>query len=332
MLSSLSSSNSAVRVQDFGGRGAAVKGLCEAFLTGAPIHASLLTGPGGVGKRTLASLLAQSLFCTAAEKPCGECPPCRRYLTGSHPDAHHIPEKKSIGVDEIRALNTALAAAPYEGGYKTAVIDCAGNMTPQAQNSLLKTLEEPPPGTAFLLTATSAAQLLPTVRSRCRVVRVPPMEDEAVEAALVSRGIEQARASRLAALSGGSIGEALSMEADETFWPLWERVESAMKSAHASSDVWAALTALRDDKGASARVLDLMERAIEGALKARLVGTPAPDGPWGRELSNMDPRPLTGLLEGVARARRMLASNVPWQAALERFVLEYAEESKQWQS
>lgn len=192
-----------MRLEDFVKRGAAVAGLCRAFASGAPPHATLLVGPAGVGKRTLASVCCQSLFCVeVVGKPCGLCPPCRRYLSGSHPDAWRIPEKKSIGVEEIRALIAALAEAPYEGGWRTVLIECAGAMTPQAQNCLLKTLEEPPPRTAFLLTAGSASQVLATVQSRCRVVPLPPCTEEEVAGFLQSRGVEADRGA-----PGGGVGK-----------------------------------------------------------------------------------------------------------------------------
>jgi len=238
-----------MRFEDFAERGAAARSLCEAFLAGAPSHATLVTGPPGIGKRTLANLCCQSLFCTGAWKPCGECPACRRYLAGSHPDAHRIPEKKSVGVDEVRALTLALQSAAYEGGYKTVLIECAGRMTVQAQNSLLKTLEEPPPRTVFLLTTADIGEVLPTIQSRCGIVRMPPMARERVEAILVARGIEAGRAAWLAAHTHGSIGQALRMHGDEGFWALRDRVFRAMEGVTAADDVLTAMNTLKDDRG-----------------------------------------------------------------------------------
>ncbi|MCL1964696.1 MAG: DNA polymerase III subunit delta' [Firmicutes bacterium] len=314
-----------MRFEDFRDRGAAVRSLCEAFLAGAPSHATLITGPPGVGKRTLACLCGQSLFCAAETKPCGECPACRRYRKGSHPDSYHIPENKSIGVDTIRALTLALQSAAYEGGYKAVRIECAGAMTVQAQNSLLKTLEEPPPRTVFLLTATDIGEVLPTIRSRCRVVRMPPMPEERVEAILVGRGIEPGRAARLAALSQGSVGQAFRMQEDDGFWALRERVTLAIEGVRQTSDVLAAVNALKDDKGDAVLVLSMLEDALRGSLVRSLTGGARRAEPWGEKLTGLGARRLARLLESARMSRRMLKSNVPWPAVLERFLMEYAE-------
>ena len=321
-----------MRFEDFTGRGAAIKSLYEAFLVGAPSHATLIVGPGGTGKRTLAGLLAQSLFCQNGDKPCGVCPACKRFMGGSHPDSHYVRGKKSIGVDEIRSLNLALQSVAYEGGYKTVIIEDAGIMTVQAQNSLLKTLEEPPPGTVFLLTVTGVGEVLPTVRSRCRIVQMPPFSAEAVEEILVRRGVERTQAARLAGLCQGSVGRALSMQEDEGYWTLRSRVLRTMENVRGPWDVWTEVNAFKDDRGDSGRVLDILEGELREALLLNLSGKDTGEDGWAQALRGADARSITGLLEKVAASRRMLASNVAWQAVLERFLLEYAKEYHQWQS
>ncbi len=309
-----------MRYLDFKG-GAAVRGVVEAFLSGAPPHATLFFGPVGVGKKTLANRLAQSLFCTGMEKPCGVCPGCVRVQVGSHPDFIRISAQKSIGVDPIRELTVSLRAAAYEGGFKAVVIEEAGAMTVQAQNALLKTLEEPPPATVFLLTATSLAQLLPTIRSRCLPIQIPPMPEADVHAALIENGVDAARAAEIAPLCGGRIGVALSLLSDEGYWALRSRVQDVLALLDARGDVWSAVAALKEEKAEAQRICDLMEELLLSRLKQALSERTA-----GRD------RGLARLTAFVPEMRKMLKSNVPWQAVWERFVLEYAEESKQWQS
>lgn len=316
-----------MHVEDFTGRGASVGSLCEGFLAGAPVHAALLLGPAGVGKRTLAHTLAQSLFCTGpAPKPCGVCPGCKRYLACSHPDAYRIPEQKRTGVDEIRGLIAALQSAAYEGGWRTVVIEGAGAMTTQAQNSLLKTLEEPPPKTVFLLTAASAAQLLPTIRSRCRIVQVPPMSAAQVEAILLARGVCSGRAVQLAGLSQGSVGRALALDGDEAFWALREKLYRAMDATRGPGDVLATVGQLKDDRGEAWRIGDLLESALRDAMVASLQGGDTAEPGWPATLKEMNAHRLVWLLERLQAMRQMLERNVPWQAALERFLLEYTED------
>lgn len=312
-------------IDDFAGRGASVWGLCAGFLAGAPVHAALITGPQGVGKRTLAGLLAQRLFCTGEGKmPCGQCPGCRKVISGSHADVHRIPAQKRVGVDTVRELTAALSAAAYEGGYRAAIIEEAGAMTTQAQNSLLKTLEEPPARTVFLLTCVSVTQMLETIRSRCSVAHLPPMDASQVQALLTARGIDASRAQTLAALSSGSIGEALSMDTDEHFWALRERTYGTMAALGGAGDVLGAVNALKDDRTEAQRVCALLEEAFRAALRERL-SVPAQPLAW-PQLARLSACQLLRHAEGVRTLRRMLASNVPWQAALERFLLEYSED------
>jgi DNA polymerase-3 subunit delta' len=129
--------------------------------------------------------------------------------SGSHPDVTVLRSDKSIGVDAIRELLHAVSEHTYEGGKRIVRIENAERMTPQAQNSLLKTLEEPNEETVFLLTCDDTTKLLPTIISRCRILRLHPWTDAYITNALQNRGISQERAKLSARVSGGSIGAAL---------------------------------------------------------------------------------------------------------------------------
>lgn len=314
-------------------RGAAARCLCQAFAAGAPPHAALILGEEGTGKRTLIDACAQSLFCEAdGEKPCGVCAPCRRFAAGSHPDVHRIARKKSVGVDEAREMTAALQVAAFEGGYKIAIIEDAGAMTAQAQNCILKTLEEPPEKTVFLLAASSEAKLLTTILSRCMVVRLSPFSEEKVCEILRAQGAPEERAAQLAALSGGSVGRALAMMNDESFWALRARVDAALCGVRGAETVLSAINALKDDKPNAAAVCDMLEATLSEALRNE-AGVGSRDGSgWAAALSRANAASLARLLTDVTNLRRMLAGNVSWQAALERFLFRYSEEQKKWQS
>jgi len=155
-------------------------------------HALLLTGQAGMGKAIFADFLAGLLLCEQPVEealPCGHCTSCTLFKAGSHPDYHYvsfeIDEKtgklrKSVIVDQIRKLAGELSLKSHAGGCKIAVITPAGAMTPNAANSLLKTLEEPSDNTVLVLVSEQPARLPATVRSRCQQLRIDVQDKEAV--------------------------------------------------------------------------------------------------------------------------------------------------------
>jgi len=205
----------------------------------------LLVGPAGVGKRTFAEKLAQTLLCSQnppeAMNPCQSCPACRQVAAGTHPDLLVVakPEEKSdiplallIGEGETRmraGLVYNLGLRSYMGGWKIGLIDDADFLNEEGANCLLKLLEEPPPRALLILIGTSPAKQLPTIRSRCQIVRFRPLPTELVATILLERGLvpEAAQANRLAQLAQGSVRRALEL-AEEESWQfrntLWEQL------------------------------------------------------------------------------------------------------------
>ncbi len=327
-----------MQLQEWKDRGPAVKGLCEAFEEGRPPHAVLLLGTGGVGKRTLASLCVQTLFCTdrsGGPLPCGRCDSCRRVGQQQHPDVHLVEREKNknvVSIDSVRKMIETLHRSAVEGGWKAAVIGEAWLMNPQAQNCILKTLEEPPPRTVIILCAVSAQQMLPTVRSRCRVVTVGPLPRDRLVRKLVEAGIGPERAAALADTADGNIGQALANDRDEKYWAFRDRLYGAMASIDGEADVPDVYFQFRDDKDKAEGTLaaDLLESALHTALMARLQGAEPLRDVWAEKLRRADPASLTRLLGAVVEMRQMRASNVPWLSALERFIFRYAEEIRGW--
>ena len=185
--------------------------LAASFRAGRSSHCYLLCGPEGSGKRTLANILAAALQCEHDAVPCGRCLPCRKAFSRTHPDIITIddPEKKTVSVELIRQLQADAFIRPNEGRHKVYLIPRAQEMTENAQNALLKLIEEPPAYAVFLLIACSAEKLLPTVRSRCAELRLEPVPVDEALPWLSAQFPEQSRDTLLAAYlrSGGYLGQ-----------------------------------------------------------------------------------------------------------------------------
>ena len=183
----------------------------------------LFVGPKGVGKYLSARWFAATVLCEnkSIQGPCGSCLNCRRVVSGNHPDVSiltNADNKISIGIDEVREGIAATQTCSYEGGYRFWIIDEAQRLTEEAQNALLKTLEEPPDSLIIILVAQSEGSLLPTVVSRCRRFEFRALPFELVQENLLARGFDKNKALTAAKISEGSLGMALSLLQDSSLW------------------------------------------------------------------------------------------------------------------
>jgi DNA polymerase-3 subunit delta' len=158
--------------------------LAQAAATGRLSHAYLLTGPAGAGAEDLAQALAQAALCPRGG--CGSCDDCERVERGTHPDVHVLRPESAQGylVDQVRGLIADLDLAPIRARRRAYILTEAERLTPATANALLKSLEEPPADVMFVLVASTADAVLPTVVSRCQVLNVPGVGDEAAAADL----------------------------------------------------------------------------------------------------------------------------------------------------
>jgi DNA polymerase-3 subunit delta' len=195
-----------------------VKGLlAHALQRGRVPQALLFAGPEGVGKKALALCVGRALLCDRNDgDACDECPTCRRALRGLHPDLFLVEAATAaIKIDQVRDAVREIGARPFEGRARALVIDDAHVMTEQAQNALLKSLEEPPPTSHVFLVTAAPAALLPTIRSRCQTLRFGPLAKDVLERHLrESAGLDPAEAALRAAAAGGSLGLALALESE----------------------------------------------------------------------------------------------------------------------
>lgn len=187
-------------------------------------HALLFYGMGGIGKKMLALHFAKTFLCkSVSKKPCGICESCRlmdiENNSFAHPDFYLLTAEeagKDIKIEQVKEMAKQAAFAPVLSEHKVCIIDDAGQMTAEAANSLLKLLEEPPPGWLFILITQQAERLLPTVLSRVVRLRFDAPDSSAVQQILKAKGITQ-NTQVLAALAGGSPGRALSYNQADIF-------------------------------------------------------------------------------------------------------------------
>ncbi len=180
-------------------------------------HAILFSGAEGIGKRRVAEVMAAALLCSGENAPCGHCESCRAMMLGSHPDIHLIEPEASgravpmIRIEQLRTMQTEIARLPLLSKCRVVIIDQADRMNEAAENSLLKTLEEPVGETYFILVTCAASSLLDTIRSRCIPMSFGLLHADIIRTALENRGVAHEQAGELALLSDGSLGHAIRL-------------------------------------------------------------------------------------------------------------------------
>ena len=182
--------------------------------------AYLFTGPEGVGKRLAALEFAKALNCEhGTDEACDQCDACGRIERGSHPDLHRVSPQGALAmirVDEVRQVLSRVGLRPYMGRLQVAIIDGADRLNEEAGNLLLKTLEEPPRRSRFLLLTSQPDTCLPTIASRCERVRFAPLAPALIERLLAARQVEPSIASAVSRLANGSLSRAIDLAGG---WP-----------------------------------------------------------------------------------------------------------------
>jgi DNA polymerase-3 subunit delta' len=237
-------------LRDILGQERAVGQLRRALAGNKLPHAMLFAGPNGVGKATTARALARALNCAIApgEGCDGECAACSKIGGGIHPDVITVLPGGAgdvIGIPEVRQLTEKLAFAPHEGAARVVILEDADRLTAQAANAFLKTLEEPPARTHFVLVTGAPDRMLVTIRSRCQHVRFAPLDAGAVAAILVAGGVDAARATSVARLAGGSAASAAELATGDALERRRDRARSVREAVRAGT--WRAATAAASD-------------------------------------------------------------------------------------
>lgn len=296
------------------------------------VHAYLFTGPRGSGKRSLAETVALALHCRGEKKPCGVCPACRRMLTGNHPD-HVVLDsaKETIGVDPVRDLSAEVAIRPYEGAVRTILLPTADKLTIQAQNALLKTLEEPPGHAVFFLLAENRDRLLPTILSRCMEIVMPRVSRQAIAELLLRQGVPAERARLAAAMADGVVGKAQEwLEGDDGLADQFFQTMSVT-----GGDALAQWPLFEQNKERAGQILELLAGTLRDMIVFKETGAEALLLHGDRRewiAAQAAGNTLDGLrekLRAVTETERRLAGNAQYQIAVEHMLFTVVE-GKAW--
>lgn len=206
----------------------------SAILQNKVSHAYIINGEKGCGKKLLAGIFAQTLQCREhGTEPCMECQSCRQAMSGNQPDIIYVTHEKAntISVEDIRTqVNGDIVIKPYSSPYKIYIVDEAEKLTPQAQNALLKTIEEPPSYAVILLLTANAGMLLPTIQSRCVTLNLKPVNPEKIQKYLMEEmEIPQYRADICVAFAQGNVGKAKRIALSDSFGEMLEHALHVVK-------------------------------------------------------------------------------------------------------
>ncbi len=302
-------------------------------------HAYILHGEEGMGKKLLADTFAKTLQCEEGGiLSCNRCKSCMQAESGNHPDIIHVThEKASIGVEDIRLqVNGDIQVKPYSSQFKIYIIDDADKMTEQAQNALLKTIEEPPEYAVILLLVSNINVILPTILSRCVVLNLKPVDKQSIKEFLMERHqIPDYMAEMAAAFSGGNVGKAIKYASSEEFERMKDEVLHILKYIDDMElhEIISGLKTLTASKNSIEDYIDLMMLWYRDVLMYK--ATMDPDLLLYRdELTFIKAQANTRSYEGLEKiigamekAKIRLKANVNFDIAVELMLLSIKENS-----
>ncbi len=227
------------------------------------LHSYMFIGEDGIGKNLFAKEFAKMILCSSENKPCEECKSCIQFNAQNHPDFMQIePEdSKTIKIDQIRYMQEKISEKPITSIKKVYLISQSENMTREAANSLLKTLEEPPEYAVIILTTSNENKLLTTIKSRCMKLYFEPIEEEQILQYLEKKGLNVELTENMLKLCRGSIGKALKINENKG---QYEQVENIIQLIEKTdiTQIWKNANVLYQAKEDIINLLDYMEIVI----------------------------------------------------------------------
>ena len=297
-------------------------------------HAYIFEGPNGSGKNLLAKTYAKALQCEAGYgDSCGMCPSCIRMDSGNQPDVKWIIHEKpaSIGVEDVRTqVNNDIQIKPYSSKYKIYIIDEAEKMTVQAQNALLKTIEEPPAYGIIMLLTNNNEAMLPTIRSRCITFHLKPVRQSQIETFLEEKySIPDYKARICAAFSQGVVGRAVDMAASEHFTELQQEILKIVKRIH-EMEVYEIVEAIKKISAYKADIIDIIDMMMvwyrdvlmfKVTKNANLIVYKDEYRSLSEQASKTSYEGLDKIIKALEKAKVRLNANVNFDVAMEMMLL-----------
>ncbi len=297
-------------------------------------HAYILSGEEGMGRRSLADAFAMTLLCEqGGTEPCMVCHSCKQVLAGTHPDLIYVTHSKpgSIGVDDVREqIGDTIMIRPYSSPYKIYIVEDAEKMTTQAQNALLKTIEEPPSYAVLILITTNEEVFLPTILSRCVTLSLKPLQDSMIKDYLKETlGTSEKEAEIATAFARGNLGRAIRLADSGEFKELYQKVMTLLRNID-TMDIAALLDSIKEMRDANFdinEVLDMLQLWYRDVLmykvtkdmnllifrdEYRLINGMA---------ETIDYAGLEKILSAIDSARARLAANVNMELVMELLLL-----------
>lgn len=309
--------------------------LCSQVAKGTPGHAYIFSGEKGSGKKMLAEAFAAALQCEdmtpGRTEACGVCKNCHQAMNHNHPDIIYIGHEKpnTIGVDDIRTgLVGTMDIKPYSGKYKIYIVDEAEKISLQAQNAMLKTIEEPPEyGVVILLTANEGV-FLPTIMSRCTKIAMKPVENRLVEKLLMEQGKTVDYEARIiAAYAQGNVGKALSLSMSDEFKERKELVLSIVKRPQRPYyEMISIENSLREDKANIKEYLELMTLWYKDVLLLKSTGREEyitfKDEIYSlkNNAESMSYAGISAVIKEIEKASRYMSGNVNFELVIDRLL------------
>lgn len=294
-------------------------------------HAYLFYGPKHIGKTRVAEYFISRLFCRNEKSPCGQCVSCQQILKRIHPDVFWLSgslKKEKTGIEQVRQVQEFLFSSPFAASYKIAIIEGADNLTLQAANSFLKVLEEPPKRSIVILITRSFNDLLPTLRSRCQILRFSfPLKDEIITHLREYFSLNKKESSEILNLSLGQPGLAIEFARNaEKIKQKRELINQfiSLLNENSAEDKFKLAGLIMDSETSPERGLDNLLIVARDLILTKL-GIPPSNGFFEKQLKILSQKysqkNLQAFIENILQTRLFLAANVNPKMAVENLLI-----------